>query len=189
MKNYWTLLVVGLLSGAFFARHINQSRAAEADKTARPARIQDASISGLKVPVPGSGETEAALGQKDKELAERDRKLQIREEQLKVEEQRIKARVEELSKLHDDIASLQTQNKKQSAEVLARMVKTFETMAPKKASGVIAAMADDLAVDLFLAMKEKKVAAILEVMEVSRATALSTLIAQRRPAGRAIGEK
>ena len=62
-------------------------------------------------------------------------------------------------------------------------------MSPKKASGVLMVMNDSLAVELLMAMKEKKVAQVLDVMDPNRAMALSSLVAKRRPAGAATSEE
>lgn len=153
----------------------------------RVKQIDDPSISGLKAPVPLSGEMEDGLAQREREVAERERKAKEAEDRLGVEEARVKERIEELEALMAEIESKKSENRKISDEVLARLVKTFEAMSPKKASGVIATMDDNLAVELIMAMKEKKVAAVLEVMDPNRAMSLSTLAARRRPAGRAVG--
>ncbi len=187
MKIFSTLCMIGILGGAVLAVLLRDSNAADADP--RIKHIEDASISGIKVPVPNAASTEVSLVTRSKELAEKERQLKEKEDLIAVEELRLKIRIDEFQKLHDEIAGLQQKNKKESAEILQRLVKTFQSMAPKKAAGVISAMRDDLAVDLFLTMKEKSVAAVLESMDPARAMALSSLVAERRPAGKATGEK
>jgi flagellar motility protein MotE (MotC chaperone) len=98
-------------------------------------------------------------------------------------------RLAELEEVQNAVAKLQTQNKQQNDEILKRLVKTYETMNPKKAAGVIGIMPDSLAIDVLMAMKEKKLASILDVMEPNRAMVLSSLISARRPASAESGKK
>lgn len=154
---------------------------------ARVRRIDDPAISGLKTDVPLSGEMDQALKSKEQELADKERRLKELEERLSVEEARVNARIEEYQKLQDSLEGERSENKKRSEAVLAKLVKTFENMQPKKASGVITVMKDELAVELLLNMKEKKVATILDSMDANRAMTLSSLIAKRRPAAKAMG--
>jgi len=156
---------------------------------ARTATVQDPAISGLKADVPLSPEMQDGLKHKEKELAELTARLKEKEERLDAEEARVTDRLDELQKIQDQLSGERIDSKKRSDAVLAKLVKTFETMAPKKASGVVTIMGDDLAVELLLAMKEKKVAAILDTMDPNRAMTLSTLIARRRPAGKAMTEE
>lgn len=187
MRVFLGLFFIGLISGALFSKFFKASEAAS--PAPKNQKIEDPSLSGLKVNVPSSAEAENALVEKEKALAEQERKIKAKEAQMKLEEDRLQARLEELTKLYDEVASVQNKNKEQGAAVLARLVKTFESMQPKKASGIISVMEDKLAVELLLSMKEKKVAVVLEAMDPNRAMTLSSLVAQRRPAGRAIGEK
>ena len=187
MKTLWTFCVIGICTGAFVALLLRDSNAADQDPRAKT--LDDKSIAGIKVPVPTVADTDAALLKRDKDLAEKEKLLSEKEDRIAVEEQRLKIRIDELQKLQDDIALLQNKNKDENKEVLQRLVKTFQAMDSKKAAGVISAMNDNLAVELFMNMKEKSVATVLEAMDPARAMALSTLVAERKPAGKAIGEK
>ncbi|MEO5667256.1 MAG: hypothetical protein ABIR96_04280 [Bdellovibrionota bacterium] len=127
------------------------------------------------------------LNDKEKSLQEKELRLADWESRLKIQEDRIKSRVEELRILTD--------MQKKSAEEMAirrkdieeRMIKTYETMNPKKTAEVLSVMEDGLAVEVLMAMKPKKVAAILDKMDSSKAMMLSTKIAERRPAATTTG--
>jgi len=187
VKNILMWFVIGCSAGGLLSLAVREHHAKASDP--RAIKIDDGSISGLRVNTASLPETEGELVKRQKELDEKDRLLKDQENRLAVEEQRLKIRIDELQKLQDEIVKVQDQNKARSDEIIKKIVKTFETMAPKKAAVVMSAMADDLAVDIVLNMKEKRVAGILEAMEPSRAMTISSLIAQRRPAGQAIGEK
>jgi len=108
--------------------------------------------------------------------------LREREERLVAEESRVKLRIEELVSVQTQIEKLRAEMTKHEGEDLARLVKSVETMQPKKAASLVSAMEDSLAVAVLRKMKEKKVAGVFDVMEPSRAVALSTLLADRKPA-------
>ena len=146
-------------------------------------------LSSLKSNVPNSSELETGLSQKEKELKEREDKIKAQEDLLAVEENRLKVRVDELEKLRVDIDAEKKKFDRRKDEEFKRLVKTYEAMSPKKASGVVSIMEDALAVDLLLAMKEKKVSEILNVMEPNRAMTLSALLARRKPAAASKGSE
>lgn len=182
MKNLWTLFIVGLFGVAILSAILTDSRAS-GNKDERIRKIEDSSISGLRAEVPSVVEMEKGLSDRESEIAERERRVKESEERIKVEEARVNDRIDQLQALLDEVDGKKDENKRTSELVLKKLVKTFESMNPKKAAGVISVMNDPLAVDLLMAMKEKKVAAVLDVMDPARATALSSLVAKRRPAG------
>jgi len=187
MKNMWTLFVAGVFSVAVVSLFLRNTQAQSDD--ARVKNIEDASISGLKTPVPGKSEMEAALVDKEKQLKEKERQIAESEERLKVEEARLKLRISELEKIQDELAKKTSENKAVADSIMKKMVKTFETMAPKKAAGILMIMSDQLAVDLLMNMKEKKVAQVMDVMEPNRAMVLSSAIASRKPAANVKAEE
>ena len=152
-----------------------------ASSSTTPKKIEDASISGLKTEVPASADLETNLQKREKELTERDARVREAGERLKAEEARMKLKIDELEKLQSELAAVEEKSKKTDEAILARMVKTFETMQPKKAAGVLASLSDDAAIELCLKLKEKKLASIFDVMDPARATQLSTLLYNRRP--------
>jgi flagellar motility protein MotE (MotC chaperone) len=182
MRTIWTLFVIGIFCVGVATVAIKNISAQTNDP--RAPVIKDSAQSGIRVPVPDTEEMLTAIEKKERDLEEREKRLKQLEERLIVEEERIKIRVAELEQLQNDIEKSRSKYKIEDQKVLARMVKTFETMVPKKAATVMASMEEPLAVELLMAMKEKKVAQVLEAMEPARAVALNALIAARRPAGR-----
>ena len=186
MRQSWTYFVAGLFLVAAISA-IFGLRRAQAEDT-RVTKIEDPKMSGLKTDVPDKDKMETALKEREAELAKKENELKESSERLAAEEARLKLRIAELEKLQGEISESQGRNRERDDAILKRMVKTFETMTPKKASGVISIMNDELAVEVLTTMKEKKTAALLEVMDANRAMTLSSLMAKRRPAGQAVGE-
>jgi flagellar motility protein MotE (MotC chaperone) len=188
MKQTWTLFVSGIFFVLFVGFAVSQGRAqSEKDDKVGLKHIEDASISGVQSPVPPIANLDVALQAKEKQMEEEKARISEAEERLAAEEARLKLRIAELEKIETQIVSSQQANAATNEKILKKMVKTFETMAPKKASAVFMNMKDELAVEIFLNLKEKKLAAILEVMDSARATQLSSLMSKRRPAGLDIG--
>ncbi len=187
-RHLWTFFVIGLFGAAVLSTVLSDSRAS-GDKDERIRKIEDTSISGVKTEVPLVAEMEKGILDREAEIEERERRVRESEERIRVEESRVKTRIDELQALLDQISEKRGENQKVGGEVLKRLVKTFESMAPKKASGVLSVMEDVLAIEILSAMKEKKVAQIMDVMDPNKAMSLSSLIAKRRPAGAAIGEE
>ena len=186
MKSVWIYAIagffmVGLLHLAF--------RPATAEGNDKTPQVQDKALSGLRAPVPLTPALDDALKKKEEEVAARELRVKEAEERMAREDERIRLRLAELEEVQNAVAKLQTQNKQQNDEILKRLVKTYESMNPKKAAGVIGIMPDSLAVDVLMAMKEKKLASILDVMEPNRAMVLSSLISARRPASVESGKK
>jgi flagellar motility protein MotE (MotC chaperone) len=182
MKSFWTSFVVGIFLVGIFTVVFQHTQAQQKDP--RVPMMKDSELSGIRVPVPGNEEMMNAIELKEKALELKEKRLNQLEERLVLEEERIKVRVTELENLQKQIEDSRSKYAIEDKKVLERMVKTFESMAPKKAATVLGTLEKELAVDVLMAMKEKKVASVLESMDPTRATELNTLIASRRPAGR-----
>jgi flagellar motility protein MotE (MotC chaperone) len=143
---------------------------------------EDLSLSGLKTQVPQSSELETNLQKREKELTAREQRLKEFEDRVKAEEDRVKIRIEDLEKLQSEINAQEEKYKQVDQAIVSRLVKTIETMQPKKASLLMAGLEDEVAIEMSLKLKEKKLAAILDVMDPVRATQISTLLYKRRPA-------
>jgi flagellar motility protein MotE (MotC chaperone) len=180
MKTTWTLFVGGFFFAALLSSFFVSSHAQEGDP--RVSRVSTPEISALHTDVPEGNEVEASLARKKIELDDREKVLLELEEQLRVQEERVKARIEELQSLQAKQDAHTKANAEERKVVEERLVKTYETMAPKKAAEVIAVMDDKLAVELMMRMKPKSVAAVLDKMDSNRAMMLSAKIADRRPA-------
>lgn len=145
--------------------------------------------SGVNVSVPQPDSLELGWKQKSTELEEKERRLQEAQERLRVEEARIEDKIQQFENLRAEVMQQQEKNKQQSDKIFSRMVKTYESMSPKKAAVILATLDDDLSVELLLTMKEKRVAQILDVMDADRAKELSSLMAKRRPTELSLTEK
>jgi len=186
VRNLWLMFVTGMLAVFAVGSLLDESRAtsntaAEVHPSKSPEGGPE-SLSALRNPVPLTEEVEAGLQARKKELDEREARIKESQERLAVEEERVKAKIEELEKVQSELQATQKNRSAEGVAVLGRLVKTFESMAPKKASAVIGPMDDALAVEILMSMKEKKVAAILDTMDANRAMLLSSLMAKRRPA-------
>jgi flagellar motility protein MotE (MotC chaperone) len=182
VRQTWTYFVVGVAIVLSLAVFLPKTQAQSEDP--RVKQLKNPEISGLKTEVPPAAELDSAIKKKEKELTEKEARVKEAEERLAAEEARLKIRISELEKLQNDIESLQNKSKEADQSVIAKIVKTFESMSPKKAAGVLATMNDDLAVEVLLKMKEKKLASVLDVMDATRATSLSSLMAGKRTAAR-----
>jgi len=143
---------------------------------------EDSSLSGLKTPVPASAELETNLQKREKELALREQRIKEFEDRVKAEEDRVKVRIEDLEKLQSEINVQEEKYKQVDQVIVNRLVKTIETMQAKKSALLMAGLEDEVAVEMSLKLKEKKLAAILDVMDPVRAIQISTLLYKRRPA-------
>lgn len=186
MKNLWLMFVTGLVAVFALTSVLDNSHAVRGAQAAEVHRAEGGeSMSALRNNVPLTEEVEVGINARKKELDEREARIKEASERLAVEEERVKSKIEELEKIQAELAASQKKGTDDDAAAHARVVKTFESMSPKKASAVISTMEDTLVIELLSAMKEKKVAAIMDAMEPSRAMTLSTLMAKRKPASAA----
>jgi flagellar motility protein MotE (MotC chaperone) len=187
MKNFWTWFACG--AGLLVLVVALRRTPALAEDDPRVKTINDPEMSLLKKDAPGADALDNALTSREEELKKKESELKSWELRLQKQEDTIKAKVEELRNLQEQHAALIEADQKRRKQITGDLVKTYETMNPKKASQVFAIMESDLAADFLMLMKPKKVAAILDVMEGLKAAELSSLIAGRRkPASPAVGE-
>lgn len=124
-----------------------------------------------------------ALIDRETRIEEKEVLLREWERRLSVQEKSVKERVAEMQRLIDEQNNYEEMLQERQKKVEERLVKTFETMKPKKAAEVLTVMDDVLAVELLMAMKANKVATILDKMDSNRAMILSSQIATaRKPA-------
>ncbi len=188
MKQVWVLGISGVFLGILFASFVGMTSARGEKKDERANTIENPAVSGKLVNVPLTKDLEESLKEKEKNLSEKERVLAEKEDALNVEEQRVKQRIAELEELQAEVMKYQEKNSEKADQQMKRLVKTFESMNPKKSSAMLMTMKDELAVDLLMGMKEKKAAIILELMQPERSNFLSSQMVLRRPAGRAIGD-
>jgi flagellar motility protein MotE (MotC chaperone) len=172
MKNFWTLAMVGVFLTVLFGAVVKASN----DSKNEPAekRLQGQGVQ--------SKDFDNGIKEKAQALEEREKRVRESEERLAVEDERVRARIADLNKLLTDLKDIESKKLESDKKALAKLVKTYETMQPKKAANVISTMGDDLAAEILSQMKEKKVASILESMESNRAMKLSSILARRKPA-------
>lgn len=177
MRQSWPLFVSGMmlaLVAVFVLRETQAENSLSRDN------------SGLRAKVPDFRALEGSIAAREKAMETKQLELKALEETLAQERKTLEEKISQMEKLRDEIKVYQEKNEALSDNILGRLVKTYETMEPKKAAGIISVMEDELAVEMLLKMKEKKVSSVLAVMDPSRAMQLSTLVANRRPAGRAV---
>jgi flagellar motility protein MotE (MotC chaperone) len=177
MKSFWTYFVTGAFVVLLLGVGVRSALGEKSEPA--PATLQAApSAKG------GVEDLARSLNEKEKALQDKELRLADWESRLKTQEDRIKSRVEELRILTD----MQNKNSQELSvrrqEIEGRMIKTFETMNPKKAAEVLSVMDDALAVEVLMAMKSKKVATIMDKMDSNKAMLLQTKIAERKPASK-----
>lgn len=182
MRQAWIFFFFAMVTAGLSATFVRGVRA-EGEGALRT--IEKSELRAPRNPVPEFSALEKSLKEREDSLLLRETELREAEDRLRAEELRLKARVQELEEMYQKLDSTEKRLQTRSDDVMKRMIKTFESMAPKKAAGVISVMKDPLAVELLMQMKEKKVASILDVMDPNRAMALSSMMAARRPAGSA----
>ena len=216
MRQFWAFFVTGLLgtiaAGALLRdSHAEGKDAKQEENVAKvaekapeagaasgagqrtnrtPAEVatdKELSTSSLTNPVPTLAVAEKSISDHQKELDAKERILKDTAARVALEEERVRAKIDELQKLQDELKEQERKNANMSSEAFARLIKTIEAMQPKKAAAMISPMEDDLAVEILMTMKEKKVSAVLDVMDSNRAMMLASLIAKRRPASVATG--
>lgn len=87
----------------------------------------------------------------------------------------IVASQEEIEKLTNEIKILQ-EKEKQATIKLEELAKVYETMSSKKSSAILAAMANEDALDIISTMNNTARAAVLEKMEPTKAAELTVLL-------------
>jgi len=187
VKSFWTWFVCGASLLVLAVALTRPPAIAEDDP--RLKTIEDSDMSLLKKDAPGATALDSALIAREDELRKKEEALKAWEARLQVQESEIKFQIEELRNLQSTHETLIETDKKRRKQITNELIKTYETMAPKKASLVFTLMELELAADFLMMMKPKKVAAILDVMDGPKAAELSSMIAGRRkPASPAVGD-
>lgn len=141
-----------------------------------------ASASGLKSSVPLSREMEIALERKKANIENQERELKLQQQRLQEESIELTKKIEKLEFLLKEKEQFEKKQSQLKQEQFQKLVKTYEKMPPKKASEVISAMDDQVALDILQSLKDKPLAAILSAMSPDRATVLTSKLAARVPA-------
>ncbi len=178
MRHFWSYFVFG--AGLLLIISMIRKPIAVAEGDPRLKTVQDPQMTLMKKDAPGASEVDAGLKRRETELKQREEELAAWELRLGTEESRLKLQLEELRSLQDRHQAMIEADKRRRERITAELIKTYETMSPKKAAQVFTMMDQELAADFLMAMKPKKVAAILDVMDTDKAAELSSKIAGRR---------
>lgn len=111
------------------------------------------------------------------EIEARAKDLASREQELKAREKALEDEISKIQAIRDDIASRESLSKRENEEKVNKLVETFETMSPKSASQVLSSLDETLAVATMSKMSTQRLAKLLNVMEPSRSTRLSEIMA------------
>ena len=103
-------------------------------------------------------DSEAQIGKLENIIETKDQEIQKSD----IEKERLKEEVRELR-------AVQTENKKAFTEI----IRTYESMSPKKAAPILAAMDDEESIKILSSLKSDNLAAILERMEPARAATIT----------------
>jgi flagellar motility protein MotE (MotC chaperone) len=169
MKTFWTFFICG----AFLVVLVMGTGIAQGEKSGGGgAETPQVSLEGVA----------QELQEKTLRLSQQEQVLKDWEERLKVQEERLKTRIAELQKIEAAKQKLSAENKKRQEAVEQNLVKTYESMNPRRAADILSVMEESLAVELLMVMKARNVAQILDKMDPNKAMLLSTKIAERKPA-------
>lgn len=119
------------------------------------------------------------LSERREELDRRERDLTTREAVVKLSEKKLDGRLEKINaaiaKYDERIGALNDEEEKRMAAV----VKTYESMDPKKAAGIFNALDDKVLLQVATRMKPRTFAEVLANMDIQRATALTVKMSEQ----------
>lgn len=133
----------------------------------------------------GAGDLEATARALQDLQAERDRIQREKEElaalhQANVVQEAVLAQTQ--AKLQELAGGLEAGAQARTAEqqaATAKLAKVYEAMAPAKAAPILAALEQDVTLDILRQMKERQAAAVLAAMDAGIAAQLSTLLSAK----------
>ncbi len=118
------------------------------------------------------------LEQRDKKLKELSVQLEKQKSELDAREKIIQERLMGLEDLRKEIVKIKEEENQALTERIDRLVKTFETMSPKKAADLLIKLDDQLAVATLLKMDTGRLAKIMNVMDPKKSSRLSAMLTQ-----------
>lgn len=119
------------------------------------------------------------LGARREQLDEREKALETQLPALTAAEAKVDAKLAQLRALEGSLQTLLGQVDAQQQAEQARWVKTFETMPPRSAAPLMAALSDEVRLPVVARMKEAKLAAILAQMPPAKAKELTEASVRR----------
>ncbi len=120
------------------------------------------------------------LSARRQELDAREHDIQARENLLKAAEDRIDKKIAEMKALQSDVKTMLAKIDEQDDARLKSLVKIYETMNPKDAARIFEQLDMPILLGVVGNMKEQKVAAVMGVMDPSKAKVLTDALAARR---------
>jgi flagellar motility protein MotE (MotC chaperone) len=120
-----------------------------------------------------------SLSNRRGELDQREMSLDTQVQLIASAEAKLDSRIQDMNELKGEIQGLLGQADQQQQADQQRLVRVYEDMDPKKAAAAMTVMSDAVRVPIAAAMKERKLAAILQAMQPADAKTLTELLAQR----------
>ena len=124
-----------------------------------------------------------SLTQRKRQLDERDAQLNQREEQLRLLRDNIQHQVVELKRLQSDIEASMEAKKAQDAENLKKVVTLYNGMDPAKAATQLQTLEPKVAVQILMAMNQRKASAVMQALSPDQAKKITEEIVRKAPAG------
>ena len=126
-----------------------------------------------------------SLSNRRGELDQREMSLDTQVQLIAAAEAKLDSRIQDMNDLKGQIQGLLGQADQQQQADQQRLVRVYEDMDPRKAAAAMTVMSDAVRLPIAAAMKERKLAAILQAMQPAEAKTLTEQLAQRM-AGSAI---
>ena len=117
------------------------------------------------------------INKRKQDLDQRERDLSARETELKAREGALGDEMAKLQATRDEIAGLESSQKKENADKVAKIVQTIEGMSPKAAAQMLSALDDGLAVEAISQMSTAKLSKVMNTLDPKRAAKLTELLA------------
>jgi len=153
----------------------------EAGKSKTQPEPEEAAAKGQEALTETEKQILLSLMERKRNLDQRDLQLNRREEQLRALRDNIQHQVAELKRLQEKIEASMEAKKAQDAENLKKVVDLYNGMDPKKAAQKLESLTPKVAVKILMAMKQRKAAALLEVLPADKAKRITEEIVSKIP--------
>lgn len=115
-----------------------------------------------------------------RELARQQEALNVRQIAMDIAEKRLRGHIAELAALRDEVEARLAELEARDEARIARLVKLYETMNPKRAAVIFDELPFEVMAPLSLAMSERKLAPVVAAMSPEVARRLTAELAKRR---------
>jgi len=113
------------------------------------------------------------LNERKKQLDLREAELLSMEEELHKQRKEVEARILKLEHIREEVAGVLKERVEVDEQRVATLVDFYSNMKPKQAADIITTLNEDLAVEVLGKMKKKNAADILNLLEPTKARAIS----------------